>query len=398
MALNGLKLLGAAAAATFVFGAGAAHAQGAKIGFLTDITGASGVLGGESSTVAVKMAIKDFGGEVLGKPIELVVADQQNKPDVALAVAREWIETQGVTAILDVNNSAAALAVTGLTRDKNTIFLGGGSTTKLTNEECADTHTQWIPSSHSLSNAVTLPLVKLGNDNWFIITVDYAFGHDLEAKMTDALKSAGAKVVGSVRHSPQTTDYSSFLLEAQSKGAKTIALATFGSYMVNIIKQANEFGMDVKLVPVYLALTDIKAIGLENLKNVSGATPFYWGRNEKTKEFAERYRKEFGRPPTFHNAQVYSATTHYLKAVKKAGTTEAKAVAAAMRSFPVEDATDTSAYVREDGRVMRDMYIFDVKTPAESTGEWDFLKITAVADKEDIDPPLSKSTCALVKK
>ncbi|MCB1474535.1 MAG: ABC transporter substrate-binding protein [Rhodobiaceae bacterium] len=391
-------LLGACAALALSFAIGAAKADGVKIGFLTDMSGAASTMSGESSAEIIRMAIDDFGGTALGKPVELVVADQLNKPDVALSIAREWIDTQGITALLDVNNSAAALAVNDLAKEKQIVFLAGASTTKLTNENCVYTTTQWQADAYSLAYSLSLPLVKQGHDNWFFITVDYAFGHDLEAKGIAAVESAGGKVVGAVRHSPQTTDYSAFLLEAQSKGARTIALATFGSYMINIIKQANEFGMDVKIVPYFLALTDIKAIGLENLKNVSSVTAFYWDRNDKTREFSKRFEKRYGRPPTFANALLYNEAWHYLQAVKKAGTTEAKAVVDAMRSFAVDDATDTSAYIREDGRIMRDMYAFDVKSPAESKGEWDLMKVTATADKEDINQPLSQSTCPLVKK
>ncbi|MCB1474536.1 MAG: ABC transporter substrate-binding protein, partial [Rhodobiaceae bacterium] len=397
MAFKNKFIVGAFAAASFALAAGGAQADGVKIGFLSDLTGASSVLSGESSVTAIKMAIEDS-GDVLGKPVELVVADQLNKPDVGLAIARQWIDTEGVTAILDVNNSAVALAVNDLTTEKNIIFLDGGSTTKLTNENCSVTTTQWIIDTYGLARAIALPLVKAGNDNWFFITVDYAFGHDLEAKGIAAVESAGGKVVGTVRHSPQTTDYSSFLLEAQSKGAKTIALATFGSYMINIIKQAREFGMDVKMVPFFMAMTDIKSIGLENLKNVSGGIMFYWDRNDKTRAWSKRYEERFGRPATFSNAQQYNAVIHYLKAVKAAGTTEAKAVAAKMLELPVEDQTDVSAYVRKDGRVARDMYSFDVKTPEESKGEWDVMKITATADKEDVTLPLSESKCPLVNK
>ncbi|MGE0584642.1 MAG: ABC transporter substrate-binding protein [Flavobacteriaceae bacterium] len=398
MAIRKLGIVGIAAAALLAAGTGPIQAQSVKIGYLSDLTGAGSTLGGESSIPAIKMAIEDFGGTALGKPIELIVADTLNKPDVGLGIAREWIDTQGVTAILDVNNSAVALAVTGLSEEKKVIFLSGASSTKLTNESCSPYYTGWQADNRTLAYSVALPLAKQGNDNWFFITVDYAFGHDLEANAMKAVESAGRKILGAVRHSPQTTDYSAFLLEAQSKGAKTIFLATFGSYMVNIIKQVKEFGMDVKLVPVYMAETDIKAIGQENLTNVSGAVTFYWGRNEKTKAFSKRYEAVFGRPPTFLNAQQYAAVTHYLKAVQKAGTTDATAVAAAMRSFPVEDATDTSAYIREDGKVMRDMYTFDVKSKAESQSEWDVMKITSTADKEEVNQPIAESTCKLVKK
>ncbi|MCB1475793.1 MAG: ABC transporter substrate-binding protein [Rhodobiaceae bacterium] len=398
MALNKLRIIGAAAAAAFTLSAGIAQAEQVKLGYGSDLTGASSVLGGESSVTAIKMAIEDMGGELLGQPIELLISDTLNKPDVGLGLARKWIDEDHVTALLDFNNSAIALAVTELAAEKNVIYMSGGSTTKLTNEQCHETTSQWIPSSYSLARSVTVPLVKQGADNWFFITVDYAFGHDLEAKAIEAVEGAGGKVVGSVRFSPQTTDYSAFLLEAQSKGAKTIGLVSFGSYMINTIKQANEFGMDVRLVPFYMALTDIKSVGLETLKNVSGATLFYWGRNDKTKAFSKRFEERYGRPATFHNAMMYSEALHYMKAVKAAGTTEAKAVAAKMREMPIDDATDTSAIVRLDGRVARDMYVFDVKKKEESTSEWDVMKIVATGNKDDLEQKLSESTCALLKK
>jgi len=386
------------AAAALLAISGSASAESLKIGLLTSLTGPISVLGGDSNIAATKMAIDDAGGSVLGRPIELLVSDTQNKPDVALAIAREWIDTKDVTAIFDVNHSAAALAVAGLTEEMGVNFLSEAGATALTNENCADTHTQWLVDSYALIQALVTPLVRAGNDDWFFIAVDYAFGHDAEAKGIEAVKKAGGRVVGSVRHSPQATDFSAYLLEAQAKGAKTIVLATFGAFQTAIIKQVKEFNMNVKLAPLYLGITDIKAIGMENLIDVSATASFYWDRNEKTRAFSERFLKYYNRPPTFLNAEAYQATTHYLKAVEAAGTTDAKAVAAKMRELKVEDATDVSAYVREDGRVMRDMYALTVKPLGESTGEWDMLKVTDVADKEDINLPLSQSTCKLVKK
>lgn len=386
----------AAAGVVLVMSQGAVHA-GVKIGFLSDMTGASGVHNGESSLPVIQMAIEDAGGTILGEPVEVLSADHLNKPDVGLGIAREWVDQKGVNLILDVNNSAAALAINDMIRGKNVLFASGASTTKLTNENCSDQHTQWLPDSYVLSKSIVLPLVKQGADKWFLITVDYAFGHDLEEKSIATIKAAGGEVVGAVRHSPTTTDYSAFLLEAQSKGAKTIALVTFGSYMVNIIKQVQEFGMDVRLVPYYLTLPDIKAVGLGALKNVSTAVLFYWDRNDKTRAFSKRYQDLYGRPPSISNAYVYQALFHYLKAVKAAGTTDATTVAAKMRELPVEDATDISAFVRKDGRVARDVYAVNTKTPEESKGDWDYFTITATADKNDVNLPLSESKCELVK-
>ncbi|MGE0231436.1 MAG: ABC transporter substrate-binding protein [Flavobacteriaceae bacterium] len=388
----------AGASLALALAAGSAAAAGVTIGFLTDMTGASGVHNGESSLPVIQMAIEDAGGTILGEPVKVLSADQLNKPDVALGIAREWVEREGVNFITDVNNSAAALAINDWIRGKNVLFASGASTTKLVGENCSDQHTQWLPNSDVLSKAIVIPLVKQGADKWFMITVDYAFGHDLEEKSIAAIKAAGGEVVGSVRHSPTTTDYSAFLLEAQSKGAKTIGLVTFGSYMVNIIKQVQEFGMDVQLVPYYLTLPDIKAVGLDALKNVSTSVLFYWDRNDKTRAFARRYEERYGRKPTISNAYVYQAVHHYLKAVKAAGTTDAKAVAAKMRELKVEDATDISAYVSEDGRVVRDMYAVKTKTAAESKGDWDYFTITATADKDTIFTPISESKCPYVKK
>ncbi|MCO6385303.1 ABC transporter substrate-binding protein [Oceanicola sp. 502str15] len=365
-----------------------------KIGFLSDLSGGASALSGESTAEAVRMAIEDMGGEVLGAPVELLVADQLNKPDVGLAIAREWFDTEQVDLLLDVNSSAVALAVNDLAQERNRVFVTGSSAAELVGERCAITTTEWIADTKTLSRSIAAPLVAEGFDNWFFITIDYAFGHALEEEASKSIEAGGASIVGSVSHSPQTTDFSSFLLEAQARGAQTLALATFGTHTTNIIKQAREFGLDVKIVPFFLSLVDIKAIGQENLADTYSSTSFYWNRNEASRAWAARFQERWERAPTFANAQHYSSTLHYLKAVKAAGTDEAQAVAKAMHDMPIEDETGIVAYLREDGRVVREMYSFKVKTPDQSESEWDVMEIIATLPGDQAAPPLEESGCA----
>jgi len=371
--------------------------DGVKIGFLTDMSGGASALGGESTAEAVRMAIEDFGGEVLGEPIELLVGDQLNKPDVGLAIAREWFESDNVDVVVDVNSSAVALAVNDIAQQENRIFMSGASSPDIVGEQCALTTTQWNADTEMLARSIAVPLVDQGFDNWFFITADYTFGHDLEQDSIELIEEAGGNVVGSVRHPTTATDFSSFLLEAQAAGADTLALATFGTFTVNAIKQAREFGMDLKVVPYFLTLTDIQGIGLENLENTYSATSFYWDRTDESRAWSERYEERWSRPPTFQNAEHYSSVLHYLKAVEAAGTDEAGAVAEAMREMPIEDETGLMAYIREDGRVMRDMYTFQVRMPEDGESEWAVMEITGTLDKEDAAPPLEASACELAQ-
>ncbi|MEQ9065263.1 MAG: ABC transporter substrate-binding protein, partial [Gimesia chilikensis] len=281
--------------------------DGVKIGVLTDMSGGASALGGESTAEAVRMAIEDFGGEVLGEPIELLVGDQLNKPDVGLSIAREWFESDNVDVVVDVNSSAVALAVNDIAQQENRIFMSGASSPDIVGEQCALTTTQWNADTEMLARSIAVPLVDQGFDNWFFITADYTFGHDLEQESIELIEEAGGNVVGSVRHPTTATDFSSFLLEAQAAGADTLALATFGTFTVNAIKQAREFGMDLKVVPYFLTLTDIQGIGLENLENTYSATSFYWDRTDESRAWSERYEERWSRPPTFQNAEHYSS-------------------------------------------------------------------------------------------
>lgn len=385
-----------ALATVFALAAGMASAE-VKIGFLSDMSGATSVLTGESAKVAVEMAIEDFGGSVNGEPIKLIVADHMNKPDVGLGLAREMLDVEKVDLLQSVDNSAVALAVSDLIKDKPVMMIHGASASKLTNENCLPNQIQMLMDPYGLSRAITMPLVRQGEAKWFFIAVDYAFGHDLEAKGIAGVKEAGGEVVGSVRHAPNTTDFSAFLLEAQSKGATTIGMATFGNWQNTIVKQAEEFGLDVTLVPYFMGDTDIKATGLDNLKGVKGAIQFYWDENDATRAFAERFRAKYGRPPTFTNAMNYEMVTHYLKAVAAVGSTDADKVQAKMKEMPIEMINGDVSTIRADGRVARPMYTYEIKESSESSGDWDYLKLTGRVAPETLLLPAAESLCPLLK-
>jgi len=397
MALRKLKTTVTALAAALALTAGAGNAEPLKIGFLSDLSGGSSVLTGESSRVAIQMAIDDFGGEVNGEKIELLVADQLNKADVGLSIAREWFDVNNIDMLFSVDNSAVALAVSPLAAEKGKLFIHGASSTAMTNDSCHPLQIQMLMDTYGLSRAITTPLVQAGMKDWFFITVDYAFGKDLQAKGEAAIKAAGGNVVGSVLHSPTEKDYSAFLLEAKAKGAQTIGLATFGSFQTAIVKQAAEFGIDIPMVPYFLGITDIKAAGLENLQGVQGAIQFYWDQNDKTRAFAKRYQEHYNRPPTFTNAMHYEMITHYLKAVKAAGSADPVAVNAKMREMPVELISGDTATIRADGRVARPMYGYSTKKPSDSSGDWDYLTIGATVPADTLLLPAAESTCSLMK-
>lgn len=385
----------AAFAATAVTGT-FANAE-VKLGFLSDMTGAASVQTGESARIAVEMAIEDFGGEVNGEKIELLVADHLNKADVGLSIAREWIETEGVDALISLDNSSVALAVSPLAAENNVVTFMSGASAELTNESCQPMQVQMVIDTYGLTRALTLPLLEAGHDNWFFITVDYAFGHDMEKESISAIETASGKVVGAVRHSPQATDYAAFLLEAQSKGAQTIGLATFGAYTIAIMKQAKEFGVELDKVPYFFEITDVKAIGLDSAQNVTGAIAFYWNQNDKSRAFTERFMARYDRPPTSNNLMNYEVTMHYLKAAAAAGSNDPVKVNEKMREMPIEMVNGDTAFIREDGRLARPMYIYRTKSLEESSGEWDYFEIIQTADAESLLLPLEESRCALVK-
>ena len=373
-----------------------------KIGVLTDMSGQYSDLNGPGSLLAAQMAAADFGGKVLGKPIEIIGADHQQKADIGIGIARRWIENEKVDAISDVTNSAIALAVQQLTRETNRVALfSSPGTTDLTGKQCSPTGFQWVYDNYSNAVGPMKALIDKGNDTFFIITADFAFGHSLEKIASEAIKANGGKVLGSVRHPFGANDLSAFLLPAQASKAKVIVLATAGKDMTTAIKQANEFGIiaggQAVSAPVVF-ITDVHALGLATAQGISFIEGFYWDQNDETRAFAKRFFEVRKAMPTAPQAGVYSSITHYLKAIQAAGTDEAKAVAAKMRELPVDDFFAKGGKVREDGRMVHDMLLVQVKKPSESKQPWDYYNVVATVPGEQAFQSLAQSECPLVKK
>lgn len=373
-----------------------------KIGVLTDMSGQWADMNGPGSLLAAQMAAADFGGKVLGKPIEIIGADHLHKADVGVGIARRWIENEKVDAISDVTNSAIALAVQQLTRESNRVALfSSPGTTDLTGKQCSPTGVQWVYDNYSNAVGPIKALIDKGNDSFFIVTADFAFGHSLEKIASEAIKAGGGKVVGTVRHPFGANDLSAFLLPAQASKAKVIMLATAGKDMTTAIKQANEFGItaggQVLTAPV-MFVSDVHALGLPTAQGISFIEGFYWNQNDETRAFAKRFFEARKAMPTALQAGVYSSVTHYLKAIQAAGTDEAKAVAAKMRELPVNDFFAKNGKLREDGRMVHDMLLVQVKKPSESKAPWDYYNVVATVPGEQAFLPLAQSECALVKK
>jgi len=373
-----------------------------KIGVLNDQSGLYSDLSGPGSTIAAKMAVEDFGGTVLGKPIEVVSADHQNKPDVGSAIARRWIDTEKVDVIVDVPHSATALAVLSVTREKKKVLLlSGPAYTEFTGKECSPTSVHWTYDSYAMANGTARAVVKQGGDSWFFLTGDNAGSHSQEREAMAFVQKAGGKVLGSVRHPLGTSDFSSYLLQAQQSKAKVVGLANAGGDTVNAIKQANEFGLvqgGQKLAGLLMFITDVKAVGLEQAKGLIITDAFYWDADERTRAWSRRFMKlHGGRAPTSDQAGVYSAVLHYLKAVQAAGNDEGVAVTAKMKELPVRDFFSDDYRIRQDGRMVRDMYLLQVKTPQESREPWDIFKILARIPGDEAYRPMAEGHCPLVK-
>ena len=373
-----------------------------KVGVLNDMSGTYADLAGPGSVVAAKMAIEDFGGKVLGKSIELVSADHQNKADIAANKAREWFDTGKVDVIVDLPTSSCALAVMEVANQKNRVTLvSTGASTRMTNKNCTATNVHWTYDTYALAVGTGRAVVANGGDTWFFLTADYAFGHSLEQDTAAVVKASGGKVLGTVRHPFPNADFSSFLLQAQATGAKIIGLANAGADTTNAIKQAREFGITPTqtLAGLLVFLTDIRSLGLETSQGMMLTTGFYWDRNDETRAWSKRFYARHGAQPTMGQAGVYSSLMHYFKAIEKAGTDEALATVNKMKELPVNDGMfANNAKVRADGRMVHDMYLAQVKTPAESKVDWDYLKILRTIPGDEAYIPLSKSTCSLVKK
>lgn len=374
-----------------------------KIGILNGMTGPYASISGKGSVVAAQMAVEDFGGKVLDKPIQIVSADHQNKPDVGATIARQWIERDGVDMIADMDTSSVGIAVQKLAAEKGVITMNTGSgTTALTNKECTPLGIHYAYDTYALAAGLAEPIIREGGKKWFFITADYVFGHSLEQDATKVVKARGGEVLGSVRHPFPSTDFSSYLLQAQNSGANVIALANAGQDTTNAIRQAAEFGIGrdgkQQIVGLLVFSADVKALGLAVAQGLKFVDSWYWDMNDETRAFAKRFMQRHGAAPTSDQAAVYSVVLQYLKAVEAAGTDEGKAVRAQLGKMKFNDMYHKNAWVREDGRVMHDMYLMQAKSPKESTGEWDLVKILEVIPAEKAFIPLSESQCPLVKK
>jgi branched-chain amino acid transport system substrate-binding protein len=384
--------------------AGAAHAQLSndqiKIGVLNDQSGLYTDLGGPGSVLAARMAVEDNGGALADKVV-IISADHQNKPDVGASIAREWYDVDGVDVIVDVPTSSVALAVQEVTREKKKLFLmSGPATARLTGENCSPYGIHWTYDTYSLAVGTGRAMVQEGGDTWFFLTADYAFGHSLESDTSNVVKAMGGTVVGEVRHPLSSTDFSSYLLQAQASGAKVIGLANAGGDTTNSIKQANEFGIvqgGQKLAALLMFLTDVHALGLDVAQGLVMTTGFYWDHDDESRAWSERFNERHGAMPTMVQAGVYSAVSHYLKAINATGTDTSETVIAKMEEMPVNDMFARNGKIRADHRMVHDMYLAEVKQPSESSGPWDYLKILRTIPGDEAFLPLSESTCAMVK-
>jgi branched-chain amino acid transport system substrate-binding protein len=391
--------------AATVFGMDAAAAQISddivRIGVLNDQSSVYADLGGPGSVVAARMAIEDAGGKVLGKPIDLLVADHQSKADVGASIARQWFDTDKVDMVIGFDNSSVALAVEQVAFQKNRIAIAGAvGTTAFTGKDCTPNEAAWTYDAYALTNTLARSVVSRGQDTWFFITVDYALGHSLEADATNAVVASGGKVLGSVRHPLNTADFSAYLLQAQASGAKVVALANAGDDMTNAIKQANEFGLSragQTVVSLLAFITDVHSVGLKAAQGLTFMTAFYWDRDGESRAWSKRFFNLHKRMPTMAQAAVYSAVRHYLRAIEAAGTDQAEAVMAKMRDIPVNDFYAKNGKVRADGRMVHDMYFVQVKSPEESTGPWDYYKILSTVPSDQAFRPLDEGGCPLVK-
>jgi branched-chain amino acid transport system substrate-binding protein len=372
-----------------------------KIGVLTDMTGYYSDLSGPGSLEAAKMAAEDFGGKVLGKPIVIIGADHQLKADVASTVARKWFDEEKVDAVADLVSSSTALAVMPVAAEKKRVtLLSGPGTTAITGDKCTPYNFHWTYNNWALANGTGREVVKQGGNTWYFLTADYVFGKSLEEDTANVVKGAGGKVMGFSRHpSPGTTDFSSYLLQAQASGAKIIGLANAGADTINAIKQANEFGITKKqnLAGLLVFISDINSLGLPTAKGMYLTTAFYWDRDDASRKWSKRFFDKMKKMPTMVQAGVYSAVTHYLKAIQAAGTDNADAVSAKMRELPVNDFFATNGRVGPDGLHRHDMYLVQVKTPEESKYPWDYYRIAKVIPAAEAFPPVSDK-CPNVKK
>lgn len=369
-----------------------------KIGILSDMAGIYSDIAGMGSVIAAQLAVEDFGGKALGKPIELVSADHQAKPDVGLAIARKWIDNEGVDAIVDVPVSSIGLAIQALTLEKDRVFLNSaGGASDFTGKACSPLASQWSLDTYIMGTSVGRAVVQAGGKSWFFLTADYTFGHNLERDTMAAVKKAGGTVLGSARHPLNTQDFSSFLLQAQASKAQVVGLANAAGDTTRAISQASEFGLTAggtRMAATLLFITDVHAMGLKTAQGTVLTEPFYWDLDDSSRAWSKRFMEKIGgKAPGTLQASVYSSIIHYLKAVEKVGSTDAKKVSAAMREIRIHDALINDGYIRIDGRVMRNYYLFQIKTPEESKYPWDYYKLVSRIPPDEVTRPLSEGGC-----
>jgi branched-chain amino acid transport system substrate-binding protein len=385
------------------------RAQGAttlKIGVLNDQSGVYREVSGPTSTACVRQAIQDSGIAAKGITVEVVQADHQNKADVGATIARQWIDRDGVDVIVDVPNSAVALAINGIVREKNKVYLNStGGTTELTGKQCSPNTVHWTYDTYMLAKSTGGAMVKTGADSWFFITADYAFGHDLERNTSAFVQAAGGKVLGAVRHPLQSTDFSSYLLQAQQSRAKVVGLANAGTDTINCVKQAAEFGVTrrgTKIAVMLMFINDVHSLGLNAAQGLVCTESFYWDLNDRTRAFTNRVKGSLGgNYPAMSHAGCYASVLHYLKAVADMGGAAAKsdgaATVARMKAMPTDDDCFGQGKIREDGRKLHPVYLFEVKKPEESKGPWDYYKMLQTTSADEAWRPLSEGACPLVR-
>ena len=381
--------------------AGAISGDKVKIGVMNDMSGVYADIGGPGSLVAAQMAAQDFGGKVLGKPIEIVSADHQNKPDIGATKAREWYDTEGVDMIVDVPTSSVAIAVGKVAGEKKRIFIDtGGASTRLTNEDCNAYTVHYAYDTYALANGTGKAIVQQGGKTWFFITADYAFGKSLEDDTAAVVKANGGTVLGHVLHPLNASDFSSYMLQAQASKAQIIGLANAGGDTINSVKAANEFGLtkNQTLAGLLMFISDIHSLGLKTAQGMMLTDAWYWDTNEETRKFGRRFFEKTKRMPSFDQAGVYSAVTTYLKAIQAVGTDDADKVMVELKKTKINDVFAKNGYIRQDGRMVHDMYLMQVKKPEESKYPWDYYKLKATIPAEQAFQPLSKSTCPMIKK
>ena len=393
-------LAGGALAAGLVTCAQAQSDKPLKIGVLTDLTSVYSDIGGKGNIEAAKMAVEDFGGQMFGKPIELVSSDVQMKADVAASIARKWWESENVDAIFDMPTSATALAVMELSKQfEKPLIITDAASSDITGKSCSPYTAHWTYDTYSNANTVGKAIVKQGGDSWFFVTVDYAFGHSIEKDVSGVVAGAGGKVVGAVRHPLNSPDFSSYLLQAQQSKAKVIGMANGGGDTINLIKQAGEFGITAggqSLAGIVMFISDIHSLGLKTAQGLIITEAYYWDKDDLSREFGKKFFARMNRMPTMNQASTYSATLHCLKAVKAANTRDTKTVMAKMREMPVKDYFTQNGVLREDGRMVHSMLLLQVKKPEESKYPWDYYKVLAEVPGDQVFRPIKDGGCPLM--